>query len=223
MSSVIKATHNSNRVIQQVAFNLEDLTQQAQQYLEQVRLQAAQIVVEAQKQADLVKKKAEEEGRNTARVAAEKILDEKVGKQMATLLPALQQVLADLNDAKQDWLRHWEQTAVQVAARMAEKIIRRELIQQPDVPVTLVRDALELAAGSAHLRIQLNPTDQQALRSSIDELLHEFNRVGQTEIVADANISQGGCRVTTQQGVIDAQIETQLQRLVDELLSENQD
>ncbi len=61
MSSVIKATHNSNRVIQQVAFNLEDLTQQAQQYLEQVRLQAAQIVVEAQKQADLVKKKAEDE------------------------------------------------------------------------------------------------------------------------------------------------------------------
>ncbi len=106
---------------------------------------------------------------------------------------------------------------------MAEKIIRRELINKPDVPVTLVRDALELAAGSAQLRIQLNPTDQQALRSSIDELLHVFNRVGQTEIVADANISQGGCRVTTQQGVIDAKSKRNCNAWWMKLLSENQD
>src|SRR5688572_29084127 len=121
MSSVIKSGQ-STRAVHQVAFNLEDITQHASKYLEQVRIQAAQIVVEAQKQADLIKKRAQDDGQQSARNAAEKVLDEKVGKKMESLLPALRQVVNDLADAKQNWLREWESTAVKLAAKMAEKI-----------------------------------------------------------------------------------------------------
>ncbi|MGC4003560.1 MAG: hypothetical protein QM811_10660 [Pirellulales bacterium] len=61
MAGVIKSSQSA-RSIQQVAYNLDDLTTQANGYLEKVRIQAAQIVVEAQKQADLIKNRARDEG-----------------------------------------------------------------------------------------------------------------------------------------------------------------
>ncbi len=222
MASVIKASP-SNAAIQQIAFNFEDLTQQAGKYLEQTRIQAAQIVVEAQKQADLIKSKSQEEGRKSAQVAAEKTLDEKVGQRMTTLLPALSKVVADLQDAKQAWLRQWEEAGVRLAARMAEKILRRELSQDPTASVALIREALELASGTTKARVLLNPADHAALGKQTDRLANEFSRISQVEFVPDASISTGGCRVLTEQGEIDQRIEVQLERLVSELVGGNED
>ncbi len=48
-------------------------------------------------------------------------------------------------------------------------------------------------------------------------LLAEFSALGPTEIIADAQISRGGCRVDTRFGVIDQQFEAQLARIEEEL------
>ena len=73
-----------------------------------MRSQADQIIADANRQADGVRKRAEEEGKQAAMQAAEKVLDDKVGQRMQTALPALQQVIAGIADAKQAWLGHWE-------------------------------------------------------------------------------------------------------------------
>jgi flagellar assembly protein FliH len=222
MASVIKATPSTS-AMQQIAFNFEDLTQQAGKYLEQTRIQAAQIVVEAQKQADLIKARSQEEGRKSAQVAAEKTLDEKVGQRMTSLLPALSKVVADLQDAKQSWLRQWEEAGVRLAARIAEKILRRELSKDPLSSLTLIREALELASGTTHARILLNPADHAALGKQTERLANEFSRISQVEFVPDATITNGGCLVHTEQGVIDQRIETQLERIIGELIGGNED
>jgi flagellar biosynthesis/type III secretory pathway protein FliH len=66
---------------------------------------------------------------------------------METLLPALGKVVSELVDAKQAWLREWEHTAVQLAAKIAERVIRRELKSEPQITVDLVREALEMFKG----------------------------------------------------------------------------
>jgi flagellar assembly protein FliH len=222
MASVIKA-NPSTSAIQQIAFNFEDLTQQAGKYLEQTRIQAAQIVVEAQKQADLIKAKSQEEGRKSAQAAAEKTLEEKVGQRMTSLLPALSKVVADLQDAKQSWLRQWEEAGVRLAARMAEKILRRELSKDPQASLALIREALEMASGTTHARVLLNPTDHAALGKQTERLANEFSRISQVEFIPDSTITVGGCRVLTEQGEIDQRIEVQLERIVGELIGGNED
>lgn len=222
MASVIKA-NPSTSAMQQIAFNFEDLTQQAGKYLEQTRIQAAQIVVEAQKQADLIKARSQEEGRKSAQAAAEKTLEEKVGQRMTSLLPALSKVVADLQDAKQSWLRQWEEAGVRLAARMAEKILRRELSADPQGALPLIREALEMASGTTHARVLLNPTDHAALGKQTERLANEFSRISQVEFVPDSTITVGGCRVLTEQGEIDQRIEVQLERIVGELIGGNED
>src|SRR6185369_13275950 len=162
MSSVIKVTRPA-KTVHGVAFNFDDMGQQAGQYMTQVQIQAAKIIAEANQKAETIRRQAEEDGRQAALKAVEKILDEKVGKKMETLLPALKQVIEDIRHARQEWLNHWERRAVHTAAAIAGRAIRRQLPQMPEVPVILVREALELAAGSSQLRIHLNPADRETL------------------------------------------------------------
>jgi len=44
-----------------------------------------------------------------------------------------------------------------------------------------------------------------------------MSSLGDADVTPDATIAQGGCRVETRFGTIDQQIETQLQRIEEEL------
>jgi flagellar assembly protein FliH len=63
----------------------------------------------------------------------------------------------------------------------------------------------------------LNPTDYQTLQPQVEMLVRELAGLGQVEVSSDPAISPGGCRVETQFGVIDQQLETQLRRIEEEL------
>jgi flagellar assembly protein FliH len=216
MSTIIKATDLGHDV-QGVAFNFDDMTHKAQQYLDSVRAEAARIVDQARKDAEQVRQKAQVEGRQAGQAEVERIVEKQLGQQLATLLPALGQVIEEIGHAKQAWLTHWEKSGVKVAAAIAERLIRRQLDQKPEITLSLVREALELAAGSSQLRIQLNPADHQALRPQVEALIAELAPLGSAELVADPQISPGGCRVETRFGVIDQQFEAQLARIEEEL------
>jgi flagellar assembly protein FliH len=220
MATVIKSSLSA-RTPAHIAFNFEDVALHANRYVDDVQSKAATILANAKRDADTVSRQAEEQGRQAAMRAVEKVLDEKVGQKMESLWPALQKVVADLADARQAWLRQWEQSAVHLTAKIAERVIRRELKQSPQITLDLVREALELAAGSPDVKISLAPADFETLGSQVDRLTKEISRTANATIVADESVSTGGCRVETRQGIIDQQIETQLERIITELTGGN--
>jgi flagellar assembly protein FliH len=221
MASVIKSTLGACTALP-IAFNFEDVAQHADRYVDEVQAKAAAIVSDAQKQAAAVTRQAEEQGRQSAMRVVEQVFDQKVGQKMETLLPALQRAITELIDAKQSWLRHWEQSAVELSTKIAERVIRRELKQTPQITVELVREALGMAAGSPQVKIALHPTDFETLQGQIERLALEIARTAKAEIVPDETVSPGGCRVETRHGVIDQQIETQLARIAAELIGGNE-
>jgi len=214
--TVIRATEQ-NRAVQQVAFNFDDLAAQANRYVEKVRADAAQIIAEARKEAEQIKQRAVAEGRAAGQQAVQQMVQQQVGQRVATLLPALSDAVAQIRHARQAYLTHWEKSAVHVAAAIAGRIVRRELQRDPQITLTLVREALELAAGGADLRVHLNPADHQALGQHVAALLRELSGLGQAQLLADPAIAVGGCRVETRFGVVDQQWETQLARIEEEL------
>jgi flagellar assembly protein FliH len=216
MPTIIRASEQ-NRGVQQVAFNFDDMAVQANRYLEKVRGQAAQIVVDAQRQAEQIKKQAETQGRAAGQRMVQQMTEKQVAQQLATLLPALTEVIGEIRHAKQAWLSHWEKQAVHLATAIAGKVIRREIARDPTIPLKLVQEALELAAGTSHIRIRLHAADRQTLGPQIETLIKEMSGMGSAEIVADSQIRPGGCRVETCFGVIDEQVEVQLSRIEEEL------
>jgi flagellar biosynthesis/type III secretory pathway protein FliH len=212
MSTVIRASER-NQGTQNVAFNFEDLAAQSDRYLAKVRAEALQIVAKAQKEAEGIRRKAEQDGRQAAMQAVEAM----IGKQLATVIPALRDVVQKIQDAKQSWLRHWEAAAVRVSGAIAAKLVRREIGRHPEITLDLVREALILATGSSHVRIHLNPNDLTAMGDQMRVLLDEIAPLSGAELDADPEITPGGCRVDTRFGIIDQQFEAQLKRIEEEL------
>ncbi len=212
MTTVIRAT-DRNRGVHGVAFNFDDIAAKAESYLDTVRVEAGRIVEAARQEAEAIRQQAQQQGHQAAMQAVEQM----IAKQLSTVLPALRQTIQDIQHAKQAWLTHWEASAVHVAAAIAERLIRGELNDRPEITLTLLREALELAAGSSQLRIHINPDDHQAIGGQVEMLVGELATLTSAEIVPDARITRGGCRVETSFGVIDQQFEAQLKRIEEEL------
>ena len=196
---------------------LEELAVLAGSRDEGLRAEAARIVAEAKNEAEQIRREAAEQGRREGEQAAREQFANEQAEHWSTFVPALEEAVEQIQHARQAWLRHWEKTAVGVAVSIAERVLRRELVHQPDVPVDLAREALELAAGSDRVRVLLSPADHQALADRIESLAGQMGTLGTVEIVPDASISPGGCRVETRFGAIDQQFETQLARIEQEL------
>ena len=193
----------SGRATQAVSFSFADMRGQANDYLGTVRAEAAKIVQQAHQQAEQIRRQAEIAGRKAAEAAAERVLDDKVGKRMQTLLPALEQLVREINDTKGELLAHWERSAVKVSTAIAERIIRRELAHEPQITLDLIAESLRLATGSAEIKLHVSPSDYENLGTQIQRLAATLAQLAPSEIVADPNISPGGCRVETQFGEID--------------------
>jgi flagellar biosynthesis/type III secretory pathway protein FliH len=207
----------SGRSVQPVAFSFADMRGQANDYLGTVRAEAAKIVAQAHQQAEQIRRQAEIAGRKAAEAAIERILDERVGKRMETLVPALENLLAEMSDTKAQLLSRWENSALKVASAIAERIIRRELSREPQITLDLVADTLQLAAGMTEVRVHISPTDHENLGTQITRLAETLGHLAPTAIVADPTVTPGGCRVKTKFGEIDQQIESQLRRIEEEL------
>jgi flagellar assembly protein FliH len=203
--------------VQPVAFSFADMRGQANSYLDVVREEAAKIVQNAHTDAAQIRTQAEVAGRKAAEAAVERILDEKIARRMDTLLPALEQLVAQVNDAKGELLEHWHRAVVRVATAIAERIIRRELKQEPQITLEFVQEALRLATGSAEITVHLNDSDFENLGAQVQRLAESLRQLSPSEIVADRNVTPGGCLVETRFGEIDLQVESQLRRVEEEL------
>jgi flagellar assembly protein FliH len=221
MATVIRnrgSSHSSGApTARAVEFNFEDMNDRANEYLETVRAESAKIVQQAHQQAEQIRRQAQAAGKQAAEEFAQKTLDDRIAKRMDAIFPALEQLLSQLTDAKAELIRRWEESAVAVATAIAERVIRREVEQKPEITLDLIGEALRLAAGAADVTVHVNQADYEHLGAQINRLAYTLSRLAPTQIHADPEISSGGCIVKTKFGEIDQQIESQLARIRDEL------
>ncbi|MCH8924114.1 MAG: hypothetical protein IIA67_13320 [Planctomycetes bacterium] len=220
MATIIKSGTRTGQATapRQMAFNFDDMAAQAEAYLDGVRVEGAKIIEEARAEAEAVSSLAERTGHQAALDEAESRVDEKIAARMKTLLPALREAVAGIQQSRQSFVAHWEASAIHVARVIAEKVIRQNLPRMSEVTPTLIREALELAAGSQNIRLHLNPADHETLGDAAEQIIREMSSVASTQIVSDPQISPGGCRVVMPMGIVDQQFEAQLDRIEEELV-----
>ena len=220
MATIIKKSsefYPSGTRLSAMALDMVDVEGQADQYITEVHAKAKEIVQHAQQEADAIRKQSEDAGRKAAEAAIDRILDEKVAKQMETLTPALQSAIRQIEDSRQEWMRTWETRTLQLAASIAERIVRRELRVDPQLPLTWITESLQLCSGAAEILVRLSPNDHATLGNQVENLTAQFAPAAQATIVADPGLSPGGCKIETEFGAVDQQIESQLERIKQEM------
>lgn len=217
MAGIIKASGQSEATAGSglQAFHFDDV---GQSYVQRVRGEAAKIIGDARREAVQIKAKAAEEGRQAAMQAVEASLRTRLDQQLKNVLAALQQAATAIEQSRHAWQQHWETHAVELAAAIATRICRRELASRPEISLAWIRETLELAAGSAQMTLRLNPQDHIALGHQAEAIARQVASAGTLQIVPDTSVTPGGCRVDTEFGSLDQQLETQLARITEELL-----
>ncbi len=208
---------NSGNPVEAVAFSFADMRGQASDYLTTVREEAAKIIQQAHQQAEQLRRHAEVAGRQAAERAIEQVLEDKVAERLKTVVPALQQIVHELEQTKGELVAQWERSAIQVATAIAGRIVRREIEREPQITLDSISEALRLAIGATEITLHVNPKDLEDLAVQIGRLAETLCQLAPSQIVADERITQGGCRIITKRGEIDQQIETQLKRIEEDL------
>lgn len=108
-----------------------------------------------------------------------------------------------------------EEEIVNFSVAIARQIIRREFKTDPKHIVGVVREAIAtLPPMYSKVSIYLNPADADIVR----EIYALGKRDERIELHDDLSIERGGCRVETEESLIDASIENRIATIAAELL-----
>jgi type III secretion protein L len=176
----------------------------------EARHEARRIMSEADEYAERARRQADE----LARQMREQAYAEGYEKGLAELNTHI----FSARQTRERVLLETETDLVRLAVKMAEKIIGRELKQSPSTSADIVATALRHARRSDVITIRINPADFPAVDAARAQL-DQAGRAQFLDIVADKQVSAGGCLIESDSGTIDAQLETQLRVLERALLS----
>jgi flagellar assembly protein FliH len=220
MFRIIKADKSTNVAAQDAAGDagFVDISQQLTTQQRQAREEASRIIAAANRQSEQIRAEAERFGREQGEAELQKRVQTEVQARLNTLQPALQQAIEAIRDSRAEHLKKCESNMIQLAIAIAERVVRRELRHAPDITLDLLREALDLATGSGKIRILLHPNDYQKLGLQAQQLIASRCDGIAAEIQSDADVSPGGCIVQSEFGSIDQCLESQLDRILEELI-----
>jgi flagellar assembly protein FliH len=121
-------------------------------------------------------------------------------QQLGSILDFMAKPIAEVDDQVQ------RQMAM-LAGAIARQVVRREIKLQPDDIIAVIRDTVSLLPVAARdVRVHLNPEDANLVRTRLADVSSERA----WSITEDPILPRGGCRVSSENSTIDAQVEQRL-------------
>jgi flagellar assembly protein FliH len=133
-------------------------------------------------------------------------------EQLAAALAALTQAAAELAAMREQEGDALERDAVELALQLAEKVLAGAVTVEPERVIDVVRGALRRLAERRRVTVLVHPEDLELVRAAADGLAAELGGIEHCDVQAERRIGRGGALVRTDEGQVDACVETQLAR-----------
>lgn len=221
MASVIKHGSLPDELKTPDTFNVQDVQQRADEYFADMKAKAAALIQEANDEAATIRETARQKGLK----AAESEFEQKVNAQAhklsdarcKTAIQTCEGTVSKLSTSTMQWLEVWRKQTVTLATKMAEKIVRREMQDNTEVLSAWLEEAIVATRDMRDLRVLVHPDDFAVAGRFLTQLAKTVPQAASAEIVPDPEVEIGGCIVRNNDGQIDQQLTTQLDRLIDQL------
>ena len=132
--------------------------------------------------------------------------------QLAAALSALEAAHADVVALRAATAEAVERDAVELAVRLAEKVVAGTLDAEPERVLDVVRGALRRMSERRRVTVLVHPDDLELVRSATDGFAAELGGIEHCDVQAERRLARGGAVVRTDEGQVDASVETQLAR-----------
>ncbi|ABD81446.1 FliH/SctL family protein [Saccharophagus degradans] len=132
-----------------------------------------------------------------------------IENERARLASIAEELLLPMQKQQQDL----EQIVVDIAVNMAKKILQAEISTDPSLLFALVNRAInELPVGAKNIHVSLNQQDAELMAG----LAEETAGIKEWPVHIDNSLTSGGCRVTSDESLIDFDVSTRIAKYFDE-------
>lgn len=213
-----------------VPFSLRDVEEHARAILTTARRQAEALVAEAQTEGEAIKQRMAseglvlgrreglarglEEGRKSGHDAARA----EHCQGMTDLAETLTKAAESLDESRRRLETAAVRDVIELAIAIARRVTHRLAEADPSVMLANVQEAVRLAIGATDVRIIVHPGQLATLENELPDLKSRWTSIAHVELAADESVGLGGCRIGTRAGDIHAELSTQLDRIVADLL-----
>lgn len=197
--------------------------QEIEEYLQAAQAQAAQILAEAQAQADAILAQADAELARQQEIGYQAGFEAGLAAGQEQGKATWQAKLAELKQLRQELvakdaklLQEAEQEALTLALAIAQRVINYKLTHDDQVLQAALRQVLSLAKGCREALLLVSEADFPALWERRTQWQNLLPGVKEFDLQVDATLSKGDLVLETNQGIIDARVDTILERVADE-------
>lgn len=164
------------------------------------RVDDRNLVSRAQEESENIKKSAFEEGY-------------RLGLEKATAdVEKLKAELSKFMNARKDVFEYIAPDIMEISVDIAKTIIKKELESDPQVIINTIVDVLKtVSKNEPKVVIRVNPQSVQFIKDNIPNITYQYGIDSKINIVSDPSIEEGGCVFQTNNGIVDASIDTQIE------------
>lgn len=164
------------------------------------RIDDRNLLSRAQEEAIQIKEQASKEGFEKGLENAESAIFD------------MKEAVEEFFEYKEKMNTEFTEHILDIALEIAEKIIRREVETDETILESIVQDALKsLAKDENKIILKVNPTDVEYTKEIVPELLSSGQIEAKIFVTGDKDVEEGSAVIETSNGIIDANIRTQLE------------
>ncbi len=209
--------------------HLKDLMAEVGTALAEARQEAARLVDEAKEEARVIRQAARDEGcrlgrdegvkagREVGEARAFEEASERFAQQQKSLIDACRQTIAGINQDRAEWKASAHQDLIELAMAIARRVTHQVGQRDRDVVLANLQEAVRLAGTRSDVTIAVNPADVEAAKLFAGTLMDAREQWEHVDVLVEPEVAPGGCRVQWGSGVVDARLDTQLDRIETEL------
>lgn len=163
------------------------------------RIDDRNLISRAQEEADLIKETAAKEGYRAGIEQAE------------SDIIALRNKIADFVSAKKEVFEYIAPDILEISVEIAQKIIKKEVTQNPEIILESIIDVMKsLSKDETRITIKVNSLQVDLIRTELPEYISSLGVEAKINVVGDDSVDEGGCILYTNNGIVDASIDTQI-------------
>lgn len=164
------------------------------------RIDDRNLISRAQQEAIMIKEQASKEGY------------EKGLEQANSSIAGLKSAIEEFFCYKDVVYKKVSEDILDISLKVAQKIIKKEVQTDKSVLDSIVNDALKsLAKDENKIILKVNPTDVEYTKEIVPKLLSSGQFEAKIFVSGDKDVEEGSAIIETSNGIIDANISTQLE------------
>ena len=172
------------------------------------RVDDRNLVSRAREEADAIRQSAMNEGYQYGLEAAQADIE------------VFKSSVSEFMKAKQEVFEYIAPDILEISVDIAQKIIKKEIEQNPQVLFNTIVDVLKtLSKEETKVTLRVNPLELNTVKEAVPRLITLAGIDTKVVVLSDENVTEGGCLVTTTNGIVDATVESRI-RVVMQALRE---